>query len=479
MKGVFSAFVTRQDVRQQSVMMDADLFLPVEVGDPSELFWHFGSADVEVEVNLPGIDSASKSASRLTIRIGRERRRMSVTLYDLNGLPLPRGGAWRIEGENILKDGFDLGSFKELFSALNTLASCLYYPSIRHVTPFMPEGAARARYYDINTGKPFIDQWAYAQQGAGKASTEKTDQVVEDIRRIFRYDRLALQADANHRELLVVANGKSCRLSELGTGIAQFILLLGNISFAKPSYILIDEPESNLHPSLQLDFLSAVASRASAGVIFATHNLSLARQAANRLFAFNLGPTGCTMSPYNQTDNLAHIVGELSFGRSDFAPARKLLLVEGQTDVLTLQNLMAAFGKEHDFAIISLGGRSGIHPKPKPEVGHNLALGLEIKAVIDSERTAANGPISGQRLGFQQMCNRLGISCHILERTAIENYFTQRAIDAAFGAGKYAAFGPHGAISARWSKNWHWRIARASLRSETEATDLCIFLASA
>src|SRR5258708_13234166 len=106
MKGVFSAFVTRQDVRQQSVMMDADLFLPVEVGGPSELFWHFGSADVEVEVNLPGIDSASKSASRLPIRIGRESRRMSVTLYDLYGLPLPPDAASPIARQNIFQARF-------------------------------------------------------------------------------------------------------------------------------------------------------------------------------------------------------------------------------------------------------------------------------------------------------------------------------------------------------------------------------------
>jgi len=151
------------------------------------------------------------------------------------------------------------------------------------------------------------------------------------------------------------------------------------------------------------------------------------------------------MLPFNKTDNLAHIIGELSFGRSDFAPARKLLLVEGQTDVLTLQNLLAAFGKEHEFAIISLGGRDGIHPRRKPELEHMLALGLEIRAIIDSERKVAKEPILKQRVEFQAMCKLLGIKCHILDRTAIENYFTRRAsFISALGTGKFVAFPGYG-----------------------------------
>jgi len=133
----------------------------------------------------------------------------------------------------------------------------------------------------------------------------------------------------------------------LGTGLAQFILLLGNIAFAEPSYLLIDEPENNLHPSLQLEFVNVMAARASQGVIFATHNLGLARQAAVRILAFSPSSQGCTVSVFHKTDNLAQIIGELSFGRLYFAPARKLLLVEGQTDVLTMQNLLAIFGNEH------------------------------------------------------------------------------------------------------------------------------------
>jgi len=78
------------------------------------------------------------------------------------------------------------------------------------------------------------------------------------------------------------------------------------------------------------------------------------------------------------------------------------------------------------------------------------------------------------------MCKLLGIKCHILDRTAIENYFTQRAIDLALGREKFVAFPGYGlGTGQRWSKNWNWRIARSLQKSEVEATDLGQFLASA
>jgi ABC-type cobalamin/Fe3+-siderophores transport system ATPase subunit len=404
------AITSDPDFQSGAIMANAGLNLPAEVGDPSEIFWHFGTTDIEVDITLPELRDKKPPGSnwRATIAISREQKRVSFALFDLDGNAVPRGGAWRFQGLGaISKDGFNLGSFGEMYSALRLLSQCFYYPSIRHVTDFKPDGNS-SKYYDVLTGKPFIDNWALMQLAQGKESTERMDAVVEDVRRIFRFDKLTIQSDYNRKGLLVVSNGKSSRLSELGTGLAQFVLLLGNVGFSPCSYILIDEPETNLHPSLQLDFLNAIAARASEGVIFATHNLGLARQAADRIFAFTPSATGCTMSAFHKTENLAHLIGELSFGRSDFAPARKLMLVEGQTDVLTFQNLLAAYGREHEFAIVSLGGQDGINSGRGSELEHMQALGIDVVAIIDSERAAQSANLPSHRKEFVAACQKLG-----------------------------------------------------------------------
>ena len=50
-------------------------------------------------------------------------------------------------------------------------------------------------------------------------------------------------------------------------------MVLLNIAIKKPSFILIDEPEINLHPSLQIKFLDILERYASNGVLYATHSV--------------------------------------------------------------------------------------------------------------------------------------------------------------------------------------------------------------
>jgi hypothetical protein len=101
--------------------------------------------------------------------------------------------------------------------------------------------------------------------------------------------------------------------------------------------------------------------------------------------------------------------------------------------------------------------------------------------VIDSERPRQGAAVGQARTDFAELCKRLNIACYILERTASENYFTQRSIDQAFGSGKYTALTEYqaiGTIPLHWSKAHNWKIARASLKTEIEATDLGAILKS-
>ena len=82
------------------------------------------------------------------------------------------------------------------------------------------------------------------------------------------------------------------------------------------------------------------------------------------------------------------------------------------------------------------------------------------------------------RKGFLKACENVGIKCHILERRAIENYFSERAIQAVKGE-QYRAIEPYQRLkdtSPCWSKEENWRIAREMTKEEFEDTDLGKFL---
>jgi len=105
-------------------------------------------------------------------------------------------------------------------------------------------------------------------------------------------DSLQISAALNHNSLQLFIDGRPFALQELGAGLAQFIVVLGNAALKKPSFILIDEPEISLHPSLQLKFLMKLAGYASEGVVFATHNIGLARSVAEEIYSVSAAAKG-------------------------------------------------------------------------------------------------------------------------------------------------------------------------------------------
>ena len=83
--------------------------------------------------------------------------------------------------------------------------------------------------------------------------------------------------------------------------MAQLIIVLAAALVNKPPYILIDEPELSLHPSLQLNFLAMLASYAQKGLLYSTHSIeSLARSTARRIYAIKKIKNGSSqMHPFS------------------------------------------------------------------------------------------------------------------------------------------------------------------------------------
>jgi len=138
--------------------------------------------------------------------------------------------------------------------------------------------------------------------------------------------------------LQLMIDGKSYKQSEIGSGLIQFILVLVNAAVREPSHILIDEPELNLHPSLQVDFLTTLASYAEHGVLFATHNLGLARAVSDRVYSVRrVGRDGREVRDFTGTRALTEFLGELGFNAYQDLGFETVLLVEGPTDVTCVQ----------------------------------------------------------------------------------------------------------------------------------------------
>ena len=452
------------------------------VADREALFCNTNDGNLEIEIRLRQIDESSGSKSSPHVEVARitmERPHANcrLELFGPNG-EIPPKSPTISSGENhwVKHDGNEF-SLNELFQACNILSRALYVGPFRNAINIGGGGS----YYDILVGKALVTQWANFKTGAARRQNEKIRDLTEVIRQIFKFDDLEINASSDGETLQLFINGKTYILPEMGSGIAHFILVLANIAFKNPSYILIDEPELNLHPSLQIDFLTTIASYSENGVLFATQNIGLARAVADQIYSVRR--TAARMSEvreFEATPNLSMFLGELSYSSYRDLGFDKILLVEGPTDVKVFQQFLRSYRLDHQIVLIPLGGTSGINSVSEDQLQEIMRISSNVFALIDSERASAESELKKPRADFADNCEKAGIDCHVLERRATENYFTESAVKQVMGE-KYQSLEPFQLLSDLefgWRKRENWRIARKMTKNDLEGTDLGEFLSS-
>jgi hypothetical protein len=171
-------------------------------------------------------------------------------------------------------------------------------------------------------------------------------------------------------------------------------------------------------------------------------------------------------------------LAELSFSGYQELGFDKVLLVEGATDVKTFQQFLRKYGLDHKVVIVPLGGSQLINSSRDLELLELKRISQNLFAVVDSERSAAGQDLRPDRQGFIESCKKVGINHLLLERRAVENYFTERAVKQ-FKGNSYRALAPFellGDMNPSWGKEENWRIASEMTKDELESTELGRFL---
>ena len=145
-----------------------------------------------------------------------------------------------------------------------------------------------------------------------------------------------------------------------------------------------------------------------------------------------------------------------------------------------MQQLLRLVKKEHTTVILPLGGNQLASGGREAELNELTRISANVFAVVDSERTEAADPAADGRKAFAETCTKLGIKVCVTQRRALENYFTDRAVKAAFG-GAFSALEPYQALRDApngWSKSESWKIARQMTVDELSGTDVGAFIES-
>ncbi|WOH59772.1 ATP-dependent nuclease [Bradyrhizobium sp. BWC-3-1] len=370
-------------------------------------------------------------------------------------------------------EGSQLFDCRDLLEIVRAFRDARYYGAFRNT---LNQGSSN--YYDFQIGTAFIDLWNNWKTAGNKSHSRAITKITEEIRRLFDFRQLEINASVSLKTLLVTIDGNQYRLGEMGSGISQFIMALGNAATSAPSIILIDEPETNLHPALQIDFLLTLAQYASVGCVFSTHSVGLARSVATSIFTVQKGNNGPVVRPFEATHSYAEFLGELSFSAFRDMGCDRILLVEGVNDVKAVQQLLRLVGKEHTTVILPLGGDQLVAGGREHELEELKRLSENVYALVDSERPDASAAAAQRRVQFEQICNRIGFGVCVTQKRALENYFPDSAVKAAFGA-SFSALGPYDRLDQHpngWAKSDNWKIAHHVKEEDLMQTDVGRFL---
>lgn len=446
--------------------------LPPETIDPQEIFYNGNDRPLEIEFEL--IDSAilinKDFVNKLQVTILRDGVACSRKYFNPSNLDITQCANIQqlsqiIEVLTCLENTFYVGAFR---NAIHPFSQIDYNVEIVIRT-------LHNSYYDMNIGAKFIQEWKEFKSGKSNQNSQKAIELTSEICQVFGFNTLDISQSADERTILFTINGKRYNLSEIGSGIAQFFVVLANIAIKKPSFILIDEPEINLHPSLQIELLNILERYASNGVLYATHNVGLARH-ADRIYSVFRGKDNVSnIREFEKQSRLSELLGELSYSAYRELGFEKVLLVEGRTEIKVIQQFLRKYDKDNEFFVMSLGGSQYICEHSQDELREFMRTSDKIFALIDSEKKSSGQQLDSSREKFANNCNEIGIDCHILKLRATENYFPNRVLKSIKGD-KCQQLEPYEKLGDRWAKSENWLFAQAMSKEELEDTDLGIFI---
>lgn len=456
------------------------------VRDPKEVFSNFSKGDLEINIHVANFtNNIDKDFTVKTLKVNLSRLgKLSTHILFNNELSSKMKEKITIDNNHFVESGKPRLALIQIADIFRSFEKTFYVPPFRHILQLGNTSADNTSYFDIKVGQDFIRHWRDSKTGADKEARDGIYKLTQHVKDIFDYDDLNIDAAKDLDTLYIRIDGKDYSLCEMGSGFAQILLILANVHKSKPSYILIDEPELNLHPYLQLKFLSKLGEYASIGTLFSTHNIGLARSVGGDIFSVvKRKGENSKLSRFDSNPGLPQLLGEMSFSTHQEIGFNKILLVEGVSELTAIRVLLRKYKKDQEIMLLSLGGSDLINGRRKLELQEMKRICKDVYVLIDSEKKSIDDDLGDSRKEFVQICHDLNIKCHVLERRAIEHYWTDVAIKRVKRGGKFRALLPYEEFKKTkeldcWVKEENGQIAEEMDIEDINNTDLGRFLQS-
>ncbi len=368
------------------------------------------------------------------------------------------------------------GEISKFCSIGKHLSNCLYIPTVRSL-----EVMYTAAQGGILLGSSLVEEWEKRALGEDILQKSKLKILEENLKKFFGYTNFSISAAPKRSTLQLYTDEGIFDIDELGNGISHFVIVMTNIAFKQPGFVLIDEPENGLHPKMQSAFVRALADNSSYGLLATSHSIGLAKSVAATAYSLTKYSNGKRhLGPFGQHTKrtLSQSLFEMGFSQISEIGGAHILLVEGRTDVKSYREILRKYEIDKDFIILQLGGSNMITEDVTQAVEELKEITRlnpnSVSVIFDSERPNKTERMAGRFLPFHDACLKLGFNVFPTEWHSTENYISQAAIDKILQNGTKAL----GRFERpdRWKKNLNWLMFVEMNKDEFKGTELDTFI---
>jgi hypothetical protein len=206
-----------------------------------------------------------------------------------------------------------------------------------------------------------------------------------------------------------------------GLGLQDLLVMLWFSFDANFQIVLIEEPESHIHPDMQRRLLSFFSERNNKQYFLTTHsNIFVNNAYVDKVFFTHFDES----VKVDDATSRASILNDIGYDVTDNLVSDLVVLVEGPKDTPFIEEFLIKLGlsEKYNIKIWPLGG--DIMDQLDLSV---LAQQYKLIALVDKDPASKT-----IRRRFIANCKELGIPVHQTQRYAIENYFSLRAIREVF-----------------------------------------------
>ncbi len=280
----------------------------------------------------------------------------------------------------------------------------------------------------------------YAEKNERSLTLESYNSLIEEIQRYFP-DLSAVSVGRTETDIATLNYeefGKTLDILYSGSGLKRFIDILVKVAITKANIVLIDEPESGLHPDLQRRFFQYLLNLAETkGIQFfiSTHSHIIFNLQEELNFYRVTNLKGHREVHVVDRDARHTLLGDFGIRPSDVFNSDICLMVEGATDVIFFEHILRVLYAEEfepvSATVIQYGGGAA----------HGIVAGsIDVSNIIpakrftfwvhDRDKTPSSQP-STAATKFKNQIEKQGLPVHILRKREIEYYFPREVIIAA------------------------------------------------